>query len=286
LAVFDCELKPGQASKLEEILGVRVISRTELILDIFAQHARSSEASLQVESAQLHYLLPRLSGKGVEMSRLGGGIGTRGPGETKLETDRRHIRRRLDVLKRKLAEIEKRRELLRAGRTDPTASLVGYTNAGKSTLLNLLAREELKVQDALFVTLDPVIRKVWLGEGRSLLVSDTVGFISHLPHHLVASFRATLGEVRSSAFLIHLVDASDPDPEGKMQVTKDILSELEALDKPMLLVFNKCDRAEPGSLVRLKASWPEAVFVSARSGEGVAELKTRFLSMMSGIPGR
>lgn len=275
VVLFDAEPSPAQVTALEGAVGARVVTRTELILDIFAQHARTAEAKIQVESAQLAYLLPRLSGRGISMSRLGGGIGTRGPGETQLETDRRHIRRRLTVLRRRLADIERRRALLRGGRSGLSAALVGYTNAGKTTLLNLLARERFRAEDALFVTLDPVVRRVWLGEGTMLMLSDTVGFIERLPPGLVASFRATLGEVVAAAFLVHVVDASDGNPEGRMAVTESILGELDVLEKPRILVFNKVDRAEEGALERLKLSWPEAVFVSARTGEGLEMLRRR-----------
>jgi len=279
LCVFDYNLKPGQIRNLEKNIGNRVITRTDVILHIFANNAHTSEAALQVETAQLQNLFPKLSGKGKEMSRLGGGIGTRGPGETKLEVDRRHIRRRLAVLRKKLTLIEKRRELLRKKRPWSTIALVGYTNAGKTTLLNVLAKERLKTENAPFVTLDPVVRKIWISNDFILLISDTVGFISHLPHFLISSFRATLGEVIHADGIIHVVDASDDFPEEKIEIVEQILLELDEniKHKKMIYVFNKCDIANKGTLERLLKKWPDGIFVSAKTLEGIDVLKKRLL---------
>jgi GTP-binding protein HflX len=271
LAVFDNELTPAQARNLEEILRRRVVDRTEVILDIFAQRARSREGKLQIELAQLQYLMPRLTGAGAALSRLGGGIGTRGPGETKLETDRRRIRHRIAGLKREIAEVRRRRGHLRARRRRrdvPTAALVGYTNAGKTTLFNALTRSGAVASDALFVTLDPLLRRVRLPDARQVLLSDTVGFIDRLPHQLVAAFHATLEEVSAADLLLHVIDASAPDRERRANAVRTVLLEVGAAQIPMLEVFNKCDRLSAGELARLKAIHQSAVFVSARTGAG------------------
>ncbi|MEW6230485.1 MAG: GTPase HflX, partial [Bacillota bacterium] len=219
LVVFDNELTPAQGRNLKDVIGVRVIDRTQVILDIFARRARTKEGKLQVELAQLNYLLPRLTGKGTELSRLGGGIGTRGPGETKLETDRRRIRKRIQDLTEALARVRKQRALLRQARKDvplPLVALVGYTNAGKSTLMNALTGSEVFVQDMLFATLDPTTRRLRLSNNEVVLLTDTVGFVSSLPHHLVAAFRATLEEVTEADLLLHVADVSYPDVEKQI----------------------------------------------------------------------
>jgi GTP-binding protein HflX len=275
VAIFDNVLTPAQARNLEKILRRRVVDRTEVILDIFASRAQTREGRLQVELAQLQYLLPRLTGLGVEMSRLGGGIGTRGPGETKLETDRRRIRYRIAGLKRDIAEVGRRRGHLRARRQRhdvPTVALVGYTNSGKSTLFNLLTGGDAVASNALFVTLDPLVRRVRLPDARQMLVSDTVGFIDRLPHQLVAAFQATLEEVVHADLLLHLIDASAVDRERRANAVQSVLLEVGAADIPMVEVFNKCDLLSAGEIGRLKALHPGAVMISARTGTGRTEV--------------
>jgi GTP-binding protein HflX len=284
LVVFDNELSPAQARNIERALDRRVVDRTQLILDIFAKRARTREGKLQVELAQLKYLLPRLVGAGAMLSRLGGGIGTRGPGETKLETDRRRIRHRVATLTRELAEVTRRRGQLRERRRQgdaPSVALVGYTNAGKTTLFNRLAREEAQASDALFVTLDPLVRKVRLGDGQLLFVSDTVGFIERLPHTLVASFRATLEEVVEADLLLHVVDASSEDRNRRMQAVRQVLVEVGAEDVPVQLVLNKADRLDPVDRARLVAEYPGAAVVSALNGEGVEALTAAVAARLS-----
>lgn len=274
IIIFNCELKPNQIRNLEKIFQCKVIGRTELILDIFAQHAKSNEAKIQVELAQLQFLLPRLTGFGVLLSRLGGGIGTRGPGETKLEYDRRHIKQRISTLQKKLNKIVKHREILWDGRKDKTAVLVGYTNAGKSTLLNSLAHEHLATKDALFVTLDSTIRKVYLRDDKYILLADTVGFINNLPHHLIASFRATLEEVKKSDLIIHIVDVSSNLLENKIKTVLEVLSQLDSIQKNRILVFNKIDKLEnQAKMERLKNIYPDSIFISAKTKQGLDCLK-------------
>lgn len=274
LVIFDCELSPRQGRNLEEITGVRVIDRTQLILDIFARRARTSEGKLQVELAQLNYLLPRLIGKGVELSRLGGGIGTRGPGETKLEVDRRRIRQRIADLKEELENVKKHRDLLRRGRQEapiPLVSLVGYTNAGKSTILRNLTGADVLVEDKLFATLDPTTRRVILPNNEAVLLTDTVGFIQRLPHHLVAAFRATLEEVVEADILLHVVDASHPNSSTQIEAVNQVLESLGAAAKPVLMVYNKIDLVAQEDLPRAGDD-PPAVFISAGKGQGMADL--------------
>src|SRR5690606_22294690 len=237
VVIFDNELSPAQLRNLERALDRKVIDRTQLILDIFARRARTREGKLQVELAQLQYLMPRLVGSSEALSRLGGGIGTRGPGETKLETDRRRIRHRIANLKREIAEVSRRRRQLRERRTknaQPTVALVGYTNAGKSTLFNLLTSGNTVASDALFVTLDPIIRRVHLSDGRQFLLSDTVGFIDRLPHQLVAAFHATLEEVAGADLLLHVIDGSAQDLERREEAVVKVLGEVDAVDVPRL----------------------------------------------------
>ena len=246
LVVCDGELTPTQQRVLENVLDTRVIDRTVLILDIFAARARTNEGKLQVELAQLKYSLPRLTGKGTELSRLGGGIGTRGPGESKLESDKRHIRRRIHSLEEQLSALEKRRELRRERRKKDgvtTVAIVGYTNAGKSTLLNTLTNAGVLAENKLFATLDPTSRAIRLPDGREIMLIDTVGFISRLPHGLVEAFKSTLEEATSADLLIVLCDASDPMCEQQLEVTLDTLKELSDEEKPVVTVYNKCDVA-------------------------------------------
>lgn len=263
LLIFDGELTPSQQRNIENFTDVRVIDRTMLILDIFALNARTSEGKLQVELAQLKYSLPRLGGKGAEMSRLGGGIGTRGPGESKLESDRRHIRRRINAVEEQLKTLSKRRLLLRERRKKnavTTVAIVGYTNAGKSTLLNALTNAGVLAENKLFATLDPTSRSLKLPDGRSVLLVDTVGFISRLPHDLVEAFKSTLEEVVYADLILNICDASDVEFEEHLKVTRRVVAELGASDKPMLTVYNKCDKApnlrffgETGNDVRISA---------------------------------
>ncbi|HLS46990.1 MAG TPA: GTPase HflX [Gemmatimonadales bacterium] len=279
LVIFDEELSPVQGANLERELKVRVMDRAEVILDIFSTRARSHEAKLQVELAQLQYLLPRLTRMWTHLSRIRGGIGLRGPGETQLETDRRIIRRKIQSLKEKLGDVEKHRENLRAGR-DPILSvaLVGYTNAGKSSVLRMLSGEhEIFVEDRLFATLDTLTREVDLGEGTRARITDTVGFIRKLPHHLVASFRATLEEAREGDVLLHVVDASHHDWEGQMRVVEKVLAELGLADRPTIPVFNKLDAvADPAAFTaRVQALHPGAVMATTMRIDGLESLKAR-----------
>ncbi len=244
--VFDDELSPIQLRNISDKLNVKVLDRSMLILDIFSLHARSGEGKLQVELAQLKYRLPRLRGMGTELSRTGAGIGTRGPGETRLETDRRHIHRRISALEAEIKEMKKHRELIRSRRTKDgiiTAALVGYTNAGKSTLLNTLTDAEVLAQDKLFATLDPTSRGLMLDDNRTVLLVDTVGFIRKLPHHLIEAFKSTLEEAVVADFLIHVIDATE-EYEDHISVVEDVLSDIGANNKPIIGVYNKCDISE------------------------------------------
>jgi GTP-binding protein HflX len=274
LVVFDNELSPGQLRHVEERLERKILDRTQLILDIFARRARTREGKLQVELAQLKYLLPRLVGGSDWLSRLGGGIGTRGPGETKLEADRRKIRQRIAALGRDIEEVRQRRLQLRERRHKaavPTVALVGYTNAGKTTLFNLLAGESAVASDALFVTLDTLVRRVKLGDRRELLVSDTVGFIDRLPHALVAAFRATLEEVVAADLLLHVIDAATPGREHRIDAVRRTLEAVGASHVPTVEVYNKCDLIDGFEQQRLERQ-SEALCVSAVTGLGRAEL--------------
>jgi GTP-binding protein HflX len=282
VVIFDDELTPAQGKNLEDLLEVRVVDRTELILDIFATRARTNEAQLQVELAQLEYLLPRLKRMWTHLSRIRGGIGLRGPGETQLETDRRIISRRISDLRQKLEVVARRRATQRKGRSGEfRAALVGYTNAGKSSLLRALSGSELFIEDRLFATLDPATRQVELPMGSKVLITDTVGFIRKLPHHLVASFRATLEEASEADVLLHVIDASHPRWEDQKRVVEEVLGELELDEVPAALVFNKVDQLthdEEGALrSRVEALFDEpTVLTSAMEREGLAEL-LRFL---------
>ena len=272
LAILDDELTGAQQRNLENILGVRVIDRTALILDIFAQRAQSAEGKLQVELAQMKYRLPRLQGMGTALSRLGGGIGTRGPGETRLEVDRRRIRRRIDDLEAQLSQIKKQRDLRRARREKTgqiTVALVGYTNAGKSTLLNALSGADVLVEDKLFATLDPVMRQVALPENRECLVVDTVGFIRKLPHQLVQAFRSTLEEALYADLLVVVSDLSSPNYAQQRATVFEVLNDLGAGDKPMLEALNKADQASIGGMIEPA----DAILISAKRGDGLDKLK-------------
>ncbi len=300
LVVFDCDLSPVQIRNLEDDIrggstamdDFRVIDRSILILDIFALHAVTSEGKLQVELAQLQYTAPRLTGHGTEMSRLGGGIGTRGPGESKLESDRRHMKRRIDALKAELEVVEKNRRTMRASRDKsgiPKIAIVGYTNAGKSTLLNTLTGAGILAEDKLFATLDPTTRKFTLPSGESVLLTDTVGFIKKLPHHLVNAFRSTLEEAVYADIIMLLLDASDPECASQLEVTEQLLDELGAGGKPTLYVFNKCDRETCDTVnlmdvtankVSRRDGQTRAVCISALTGRGCDELSEAIQDMI------
>ena len=283
LVIFDDELTPAQGKNVEDATGKRVMDRAELILDIFATRARTSEAKLQVELAQLEYMLPRLTRMWTHLEKTRGGIGMRGPGETQLETDRRLINHRIKHLKEKLGDVARAREIQRQGRRGVfRASLVGYTNAGKSSILRgLSGARDVFVEDRLFATLDPLTREVDLGENNKVLLTDTVGFIRKLPHHLVASFRATLEEVSDADLLLHVIDASHPGWEEQRHVVNAVLDELGAGGKPLLHVFNKIDRIPSESLIpleeRITNLLPNSVFVSAESESGLEPLRRALL---------
>ena len=283
--ICDGELEPAQLRNLEDRVKVKVIDRTALILDIFAQHAKSAEGKAQVELAQLQYLRQRLRGWGGNLSRQAGGraaggagIGGRGPGETKIETDRRRIRTRISVLRKRLREMDEVRATKRQERQRneiPSVAIVGYTNAGKSSLLNRLTGAGVLVEDALFATLDPTTRRAESVDGRIYTLTDTVGFVRHLPHDLVEAFRSTLEESVLADLLLHVVDGSDPDPEGQIRAVRIVLAEIGAGDIAEQLVINKTDAADAATLAALRTQHPDAVFVSARTGQGIAELKRR-----------
>lgn len=272
LLIFDCELSPTQLRNIEEASGVRVVDRTMLILDIFAARARSREGRLQVELAQLRYLLPRLTGRGTQLSRLGGGIGTRGPGETKLETDRRHIRRRIGSLKEQLDEVEHRREQITRRRKKDgviTVAIVGYTNAGKSTLMNRLTQAGVLAEDKLFATLDPTARALKLPHGQTVMLIDTVGLVRRLPHQLVQAFHSTLEQAADADVILNLCDASSQEARTHLEVTNELLAQLGCGDRPVLSVMNKCDLC-PEVLNTLSIG--STVRISAKTGQGIDRL--------------
>ena len=270
LIIFDLELSPVQIRNIEAATDVRVIDRTMLILDIFALRARSREGKIQVELAQLKYMMPRLTGKGIEMSRLGGGIGTRGPGESKLETDRRHIKRKMETLKEQLRDVEEHRRQLRSRRSKDnviTVAIVGYTNAGKSTLMNTLTDAGVLSEDKLFATLDPTSRALKLPCGVSVMLIDTVGLVRRLPHHLVEAFKSTLEEAAQADIILNVCDASSEESRLHLEVTRDLLASLSSLDKPIIPVLNKCDL-----LTDNMSGISGAVHISAKYGTGIDEL--------------
>lgn len=275
VVIFDSELSPAQIKNIEkELDGARVIDRSMLILDIFAKHATSAEGKLQVELAQLKYTAPRLTGHGVEMSRLGGGIGTRGPGESKLETDRRHLKRRMEQLEYELSELDKTRFTQRKARERSgikKVAIVGYTNAGKSTLLNSLTGAGILAENKLFATLDPTTRKFTLPCGDEILLTDTVGFIRRLPHHLIKAFKSTLDEAVFADIILIIIDSTDPECDEKTQVCEKLLSELGATDKPTLYVYNKCDTLDDSNIFA-NSTENNKVFVSALTGKGLEKL--------------
>ncbi len=281
--ICDGELAPSQLRNLEDQLKVKVVDRTALILDIFAQHAKSREGQAQVELAQLNYMKQRLRGWGGQLSRQaggrvgadGGGIGGRGPGETKIETDRRRINTKIAKLRRQLADMKGTRETMRQERRRhhiPSVSIAGYTNAGKSSLLNRLTDAGVLVEDSLFATLDPTTRRTTTTDGRVYTMSDTVGFVRHLPHQLVEAFRSTLEEVADSDLVLHVVDGSHADPEGQIAAVREVFAEIKADRVPELVVINKADQADPMVLARLQAREPHSVVVSAKTGEGIADV--------------
>ena len=292
IVIADGELSPAQVRNLEDRLGARVVDRTALILDIFAQHARSSEGKAQVELAQLAYQLPRLRGQGTAMSRVGGGrtaggagMGVRGPGEMRLESQRRHLRNRMTTLRRRVAETARRRERTRSRRRHnrvPSVAITGYTNAGKSALLNRLTGADELVQDLLFATLDPTVRRARTPDGVEYTLADTVGFVRHLPHQLVDAFHSTLEEVVHADLILHVVDASAPDAMDQVTAVHGVLYEIGARDRPELLALNKTDITPPEWVAALRACYPSGVPVSARTGEGIEELRTAIQQALDG----
>lgn len=286
--IADTELAPSQRRALEEVIKVKVIDRTAVILDIFAQHAKSREGKAQVELAQLEYLLPRLRGWGESMSRQAGGqaaggvgMGSRGPGETKIELDRRRINTRMAKLRKQIAAMKPARETKRMNRkrnSVPSVAIAGYTNAGKSSLLNRLTKAGVLVENALFATLDPTVRKTLTPDGREYTLADTVGFVRNLPHQLVEAFRSTLEEIADSDLILHVVDASHPDPAGQIATVRKVISEVDGADIRELVVFNKIDLASETRRLELRGLEPRAVEVSSRSGEGIGELLARIAS--------
>ncbi len=284
LVILDEELSGSQQRNLERLLGRRVVDRTGLILDIFAQRAQTREGKLQVELAQLDYLLPRLAGAWTHLERLGGGIGTRGPGETQLESDRRRIKTRMAKLRRDLEQVRRHRALLRRPRRKvpfPIVALVGYTNAGKSSLMNALTRASVVVQDQLFATLDPTLRRLKLPGDRVALLSDTVGFIRKIPHQLVAAFQATLEEVQEADVLLHVVDISHPNAELQQAAVEAVLGELGLADRPTILVFNKIDRLGRSDFSRRPGSG--RVYTSAKTGAGLDDLRQEIVTCLNGV---
>lgn len=288
LVIFDDDLTPIQNRNLEEALGVKVIDRTGIILDIFARRARSREGKLQVELAQLVYLLPRLTGKGILLSRLGGGIGTKGPGETKLEMDRRRINERIGRIRKRLTKVRRTRQLHRKGRRGlPVVSLVGYTNSGKTTLFNRLTGARAMAEDKLFATLDPLVRSLTLPLGTKVLVSDTVGFIRKLPHQLVEAFKATFEEISEAGLLLNVVDISHPVAQEQTEVVDQVMGQLGLQNKPVIHVLNKVDLLADSPVPSWSRRLRDAVAVAALNGKGIDELKARlefYLKADSGHP--
>lgn len=285
LVIFDDELSPMQIRNLEDRLNVRVIDRSMLILDIFARHAVTGEGKIQVELAQLKYLLPRLTGMGSKLSRLGGGVGTRGPGETKLETDRRHIYRRIDHLKEELSEVKKHRELLRSRRKKENrymVAIVGYTNAGKSTLLNQLTGADVLAQDKLFATLDPTIRGLTLSDKREVMLVDTVGFIRKLPHHLIEAFKSTLEEAVYADLLMIVADGADSEVDMHLEIVSRLLSDISAANKPKMVVFNKSDLIPEDKNLTVLSGGAPFVEISAKEGTGIDKLLTTLEELVPG----
>lgn len=284
LVVFDDDLSPVQLRNLEKGIPAKIIDRSGLILDIFASRAKSKEAMTQVELAQLQYFLPRLTRQWTHLSKQFGGIGTKGPGETQIETDRRAIRERISLLKGKLEGISQEREVQRKGRRElPRVALVGYTNAGKSTLMKALSDADVLIEDQLFATLDTTVRSVWLPQSKKILLSDTVGFIRKLPTQLVASFRSTLAEVMEADVLLHVIDAGDPQYAERIEVVRATLDDLHAAGKPTLHVFNKIDTLEDRSVIpELAEAYPPSVFISAARGLNIRGLKDRLAAMLEG----
>lgn len=288
--IADTELAPSQRRALEDVVNAKVIDRTAVILDIFAQHAKSREGKAQVELAQLEYLLPRLRGWGDSMSRQAGGqaaggvgMGSRGPGETKIELDRRRINTRMAKLRKQIAAMKPARETKRANRkrnSVPAVAIAGYTNAGKSSLLNTMTSAGVLVQNALFATLDPTVRKAKTPDGRDYTLADTVGFVRNLPHQLVEAFRSTLEEIADSDLVVHVVDASHPDPASQIATVRNVIGEVGARDIPELIVFNKIDLADETHRLALRGMEPNSISVSARTGEGIQELLARIAAMI------
>jgi GTP-binding protein HflX len=288
--IADTELAPSQRRNLEDIVKVKVVDRTAIILDIFAQHAKSREGKAQVELAQLEYLLPRLRGWGESMSRQAGGqvgggvgIGSRGPGETKIELDRRRINTKMAKLRKQIKEMAPARATMRWSRSKneiPAVAIAGYTNAGKSSLLNRITRAGVLVENALFATLDPTVRKTQTTDGREYTLADTVGFVKNLPHQLVEAFRSTIEEIAHSDLVVHVVDASHPDPAGQIQTVRNVLTEVDAQNVKELLVFNKCDLVDLEQQIALRGMEPGAVLVSAATGEGIPELLEKIEALL------
>lgn len=274
--IFDDELSPSQFKNIEKNLSCKILDRTQLILDIFAMNAKSAEAKLQVELAQLEYILPRLRGKGKQLSRLGGGIGTRGPGETKLEFDKRKVKKRIKILRDKLLAMSKQRELRRSKRLKnqiPTVAIVGYTNAGKSTLLKQLSKyEKITIEDKLFSTLSSLTKKVRLRNGFDVLFTDTVGFIRKLPHTIIEAFKSTLEEIRYSNLILIVIDSLDRYYEKKLNIVERVLEEIDSTYQPRILVFNKVEICPKDWLEIIKIKYPDSVFVSAKTGYGIDNL--------------
>jgi GTP-binding protein HflX len=288
--IADTELAPSQRRELENVVNAKVIDRTAVILDIFAQHAKSREGKAQIELAQLEYLLPRLRGWGESMSRQAGGqaaggvgMGSRGPGETKIELDRRRINTRMAKLRKQIVAMKPARDTKRASRKKnavPSVAIAGYTNAGKSSLLNRITKAGVLVENALFATLDPTVRKTQTPDGRPYTFTDTVGFVRNLPHQLVEAFRSTLEEIADSDLVVHIVDASHPDPAGQIATVRDVIGEVGARDIPELIVFNKIDLVDDVQRMALRGLEPNSIAVSARSGEGIVELEQLIASLL------